>query len=496
MSEIVKVEDWIPSSKDNIVKYDGKVLVIPFDKYFNQSGDMLNIFVIKREAYTNELPVICKYINYFIKFYDTDDELLMGYLRMKFLIDTRKKVFNKHKHFISMMYDTIMTKSVIEKIDKMVEDNYDINVESSNSKAVYAEELKYTNEHAKILLKISTGMKFLVPIIFHYINSKKIEKEESILFKCYSNLFTIFGELEDGTNIYDKLYMTVLSRVKSNVNQNKGSWYQHEILGDDPVTYTDELLKERFICGVMFKYIFSKNIISLNSKVLDRQLIFFLKQKYTHDLREVSHIVDNDGLSNIDKMEMSSAKLDESMVIMSSVNIKHSMKRILKQMRCEISKEEIKYYKKHYKINKFQSQLVLYFYAKYFGGFRDLHLLNETQYITLLILLKKRLQVFGNIYLPQLLSGNIQSRLSTRTIQNNKFVSKVENSDLYQKLVDDKFSTVGEIGKPRLILNMMSILLNTTFTFVDYDNPELLGEKIEVNPDTLCDEFLTFLNQI
>lgn len=496
MSEIIRVEEWVPNTKDNVVKYDGKVMIIPFDKYFNQSGDMLNIFVIKREAYTNELPVLCKYINYFIKFYDTNDELLMGYLRMKFLIDTRKKVFKKHKHFISMMYDTIMTPTMIEKINQMVENNYNIDVESSSSKAVYSEELKYTNEHAKILLKISMGMKFLVPVIFHYINSKKIEKEESILFKCYSNLFSIFGDLEDGTNIYDKLYMTVMSRVKSNVIQNKGTWYQHEILGNDPVTYTDELLKERFICGVMFKYNFEKNIISLNSKVLDRQLIFFLRQKYDYDLREVSHIVENDGLSNIDKMEMSSAKLDESMVIMSSVNITHTMTRLLKQMRCEISKEEIKFYKKYHKINRFQSQLVLYFYAKYFGGFRDLHLLNETQYVTLLILLKRRLQVFGNVYLPQLLSGNIESRLSTRTIQNNKFVTKVENSDLYQKLVEDKFSTVNEIGKPRLILNMMSTLLNTTFTFVDYDNPELLGEKIEINPDILCDEFLNFLNQI
>lgn len=496
MSEIIKVEEWVPSAKETVVKYDGKVMVIPFDNYFNQSGDTLNIFVIKREAYTNELPVLCKYINYFIEYYDENDELLMGYLRMKFLIDTKKKVFKRHKQFISMMYDTIMTPTIVSQINKMVEDNYEIDVETSSGKAAYADELKYTNEHAKILLKISTGMKFLVPIIFHYINSKKIDKEESILFKCYSKLFEIFGELEDGTNIYDKLYMTVMSRVKSNANQNKGTWYQHEILGDDPITYTDELLKERFICGAMFKYTFSGNIISFNSKILDRQLQFFLKQKYDFDLREVSHVVESDGLSNIDKMEMSSAKLDESMVIMSSVNVKHTMKRLMKQMRCEISKEEINYYKKHHKINRFQSQLVLYFYAKYFGGFRDLHLLTETQYITLLILLKKCLQVFGNVYLPQLLSGNIQSRLSTRTIQNNKFVTKVETSDLYQKLVEDKFSTIAEIGKSRLILNMMSSLLNTSFSFVDYDAPELLGEKIEVNPDILCDEFLNYLNQI
>ena len=138
----------------------------------------------------------------------------------------------------------------------------------------------------------------------------------------------------------------------------------------------------------------------------------------------------------------------------------------------------------------------MYFYAKYFGGFRDLHQLNKTQYITLLILLKRRLQAFGNVYLPQLLTGNIASRLNTRTIRNDKFISKVKNSDLYQQLMNGKFSTVNEIGKNELIINRLSTLLNTTFTFVDFDHPELLGEKIEINVDMLCDEFLNYLNQI
>lgn len=497
MSNKIKVEEWIASPKENIVKHDGKVMVIPFDEIFNKSNDSLNVFVIKKEAYTNNLPMICHYINYFINFYDDNDELLLAYLRLQFLIDTKKKVFKSHKHFIKCMYETIMTDSIIKKIDQMVEDNYDIDVESNNDNTAYSEELKYTNEHTKILLKISTGMKLLVPVIFNYISCKNIDNYEKFLFKCYFELFNIYGDLGNGEdNIYDKLYITVMTRVKSNVGKNKGSWYQHEILGDDPLTYTDELFKDRFICGLMFKYSFGGNIISLNSKVIDNQLVFFIKQKYDYDLKEASHIVENDGLSNIDKMEMSSAKLDESTVIMSSINIKHTMKKLLKQMRCEISKEEIKYYKKNHKINKFQSQLVLYFFSKYFGGFRDLHLLTETQYITLLILLKKRLQVFGNIYLPQLLSGNIAGRLSTRTIQNNKFVTRVESSDLYIRLMESKFSTLAEIGKPKLILNMMSTLLNTTFTFVDYDNPELLGQKIEINPDIVCDEFLNFLNQI
>lgn len=494
----IKIGDWVPTKEQNIVKYDGKLVIIPFDEYFNQSGDQLNTFLIKRDVYTKELPNICKNINYFIEFYDEDDELLLAYLRMKFLIDARKKVFKKSDDFIRTLYETVMTDTIIEEIRQMVEDNYLIDVEKTSSEngAAYSEVLKYTNEHSKILLMISTAMKILVPLIYHYINTKNASKEEFMLFECYAPLFNIFGQLEDGTNIYDKLYMTAMSRIKSNYIKNIRFWRDSEIYGDDPVVYIDNLLKQRFVCEAMFKYNFEANIISYNSTVMDNQLNYFNHKQFDFNSMELSNEVDESGLSKVDKMEMAGSKLDESMVILSSINTKNSIKRLLKQMRVLITDEEIEFYKKHYKVNYFQSQLVLYFYAKYFGGFRDLHLLNKTQYITLLILLKRRLQIFGNVYLPQLLTGNIVGKLNTRTIRNDKFISKVKSSDLFEQLMEGKFNTVNEIGKSDIIINRLSILLNTTFTFVDYDHPELLGEKIEVNSDMLCDEFLNYLNQI
>lgn len=193
---------------------------------------------------------------------------------------------------------------------------------------------------------------------------------------------------------------------------------------------------------------------------------------------------------------MNSAKIDESLIILSSINIKKTIKKIKKKINIKIPKEELEFYKRNYKFNKFQVQLVYYSYAKYFGGYRDLNMLTREQYLELLILLKRKLQIQGNIYLPQLLSGNVESKLNTRTIQNTKFLMKIENSSLYQVLVNEKFSTLNELNKSNLILNLLSTLINTTFSFVDYDNPEKMGEVIEVNTDVLSDEFLNFLNQL
>ena len=150
---------------------------------------------------------------------------------------------------------------------------------------------------------------------------------------------------------------------------------------------------------------------------------------------------------------------------------------------------------KFYRLNRFQVQLVNYFYAKYFGGYGDLNMLTKRQYIELLVILKKRLQFQGSVYLPQILTANTD-RLNRRTIRNAKFLQKIENSSFYQTIVK-KFDAVNELGKDNLILNMLSTIINTEFRLVDYDLKDRLGEVIEIhNTDILSDEFLTFINQL
>ena len=246
----------------------------------------------------------------------------------------------------------------------------------------------------------------------------------------------------------------------------------------------------------MFKYSFDKNIISFNYVVLEKQLRFFLIEPYTRNRIELSAKKDLTGLSGLDKLEMNSSKIDESIVILSNINIKKTIKRIKNKMHMEISDEELKFYRDNLKITRFQSQLVFYYYAKYFNGYRDLNMLNRTQYLKLLIMLKKRLQYQNFIYLPQIISSNIESKLNARTIRNDKFLFKIESSPIYQSLINDKYSTLNSVNKEDLILNLLSTLLNTSFTFVDFDHPELTGEKIEINQDMVSDEFLNFLNQL
>lgn len=490
-NEFVRVDEWVEEEENKYLYCDGKLVIIPFDKIFKQDIGAIKTFVIKKDSYVKRLGDIVHYINYFITFYDKNHELLLLYLKLKYIIDNKETRIKSPTAFIKMIYSILFTKSMQRKISDMVEDNYYIDLTSQDGKK-YAEQLEFTNEHAKIMMKISMSMKIMVPIIFHYINSYNLNKKVP-LFNFYEPLFDLYSEDVD---IYNKLWITVQAKVKNNVSRNRPLWKQREILGIDPLTYADTLLKKNIISETMFKYRFNKNIISLNSVVIDNQLGFFIIEQYSHTLVELSGKKDSEGLSGLDKLEMNSYKIDESLVILSNINIKQTIKKISKSMNIDIPKEEIRYYRDHHKISKTQVQLVYYYYARYFGGYRDLNLLTRKQYLKLLVLLKRKLQFQGLIYLPQILTANVE-KLNRRTIQNAKFLMKIENSAIYQDLVNEKFSTLEELKKSNLILNLLSTLINTTFTIVDYDHPDKLGEPLEIdNQDILSDEFLTFLNQI
>ncbi len=505
MENFVRVDEWKPKPEDEILTVNGNLVIIPFEKIFKQeSVKTINTFIIKKPVYARKLANtihketgeeskgICHYINYFIKYYDKDNELVLSYLKLKYLVDNKKKPIKSAKAFKKALYKILITPSLKEKIRKMVEDNYYVKLNSNEKNGVkYPEQLEITEDHAKIMMMISVSMKIMIVPLYHYLTSYNLLKMV-VAADFFIDLFYAFSDTID---IYNKLFITVKTRVQRNASVNP-AWKQREILGVNPTIFTNKLLQRNIISENMFKYTFEKNIVNFNAVIIDKHLEYFLREEFEHNLIELTNEKDSEGLSGLDKLEMNSFKIDESLLILSEVNIRDTIRKVRKSINVSLSKDEIEFYKDNHKINKLQMELVNYYFVKYFGGFSDLNALKRKQYLKLLILLKKKLQYQGLVFLPQILTGNIV-KLNKRTIQNSKFLNKIEGSSFYQSLVHEKFPTLGELGKENLILNLLSTLLNSTFTFVDYDMPDRLGEEIEIkNQDVLSDEFLSFLNQI
>lgn len=593
-----KINVWKPKPEQVIVERDGKLFICHFDKVFNNKDNLspYEIFIIGKESYINQLDIIVGYTNFFINNYDFDNELVTAYLKIKFALDKRNLYdASNMMAYIDFIYEVMFTDTMVDKIVQMVEENYldDIetvdedDAESEDSEKYkgkkkyvknekkHLESLEFTNQHIKILLGISFGMKIMSPVLFHYIqkNNIKIEKDSDIIFKFYQRLFLLFGygntydlydnenkviesgiseeefykKIDNGEirgpikygydrkyfvtdtnspgyyymkykiNIYNKLYVYVKAKVLESNASNAPIFAQREIFGTDIFTVVNQFTKKVLISENIVKYKFNENwdakqhkyrenIVGFNKTILKFQLSYFLKDQYSKNLTEVTNTKNSDGLSGADKLLMNSNKLDEGAITMSDINIRVTITRIKRLIDVPYTEDEVKYYMYNHRPSKIQTQLVYSFYAKYFGSYSDLNLLTRHDYMTLLVILKKKLllelgyegQANGEVYcasLPYILTGNLEDKLNTRVIRNTKFISKIEESYIYKNLIENKYKLLEEIA-PESIISILSSIINSRFSYVVYEYPELYGQEILYSDDKIADELLFFLNSI
>lgn len=521
-----RINRWKPKNDSQIYVYqDNKLFVCKFDKIFNQPKfSKLNRFQLKKGSYENQLDVITKYINYFINFYDTDNELVTGYLKLKKSID-KDGLFtvDNTEAFIDAIYEFIFTDTMVEKIKKLVDDNYHDDVEGGDSdkkkkyknNKKHLESLEFTNEHVKILLRISMGIKIMSPIVFHYysMNLIKIVKDSDMIYNFYQRLFPLF---EDGCNMYNKLFLYVRTKILESNANNQKIFEPREIFGVDLFTVINSFTKRVLIAENVVKYKFDGNILGMNRTITKFQIQYFLKDQYEKTLAEVTMQKNSDGLSAIDKMNMNLTKIDEGVVVLSEINISLTIDYLKRLFDVGVTNEQIEYYVKYHKPSEIQVFLVNSFFAKYFGSYRDLNLLNRRFYITLLCILKKKLLldlgydeegVLHSAALPYILSGNMVDRLNNRVIRNMQFKSNIENTYLYEKLKTEKHQNMQYVLQKQKSKNngkattdietaLASSLTNTKFTFVEYDHPELLGKEMNFSENKISCEVLYYLYDI
>lgn len=251
---------------------------------------------------------------------------------------------------------------------------------------------------------------------------------------------------------------------------------------------------------------YKENIVGFNKTVLKYQLSYFLKEQFQKNLTEVTNTKNSDGLSASDKMAMNMSKIDEGSVIMADINLEETIRRLEEMIDVPITDEEIQYYRDHMYPSSLQIQLIYSYYAKYFGNYQDLNLAIRRDYIRLALMLKKKLLIesgyesnekgeIHQVALPYILTGNLEDQVRTRVIRNNKFISKIQESYLYQNLVENKYRFLNEI-KPDYILSLLSQFINTKFSYVVYEKQDLLGQEIKYSEDKISDEILFFLNSI
>lgn len=518
--------DWKPRKEDIFASSDGKLLVMSFDKFAgHERFGVYNKFSVKKSSYEKQMDLMCHYINFYTTFYDTDREFITGYLKVKYELDNCKRFGpDSAPAFLDFLYEMIITPKFVARITRMVNDCYidDIEGETNgrgkyikNVEVKHLESLEFTNQHVKVLLKISHTMKLISPLIFQYayLNNIKLDKSNDLIYQAYRPLFDIMTE---NVNIYNKLVVYVRAKVLESKAHNPSMFDQREIFGVDEAILMGDLTKKVLIVNNIFKLMFPckwsekenkfrENVVGFLKVVLKFQLVYFIKLQLEQTLTEVTNSSNDDGLSNMDKMKNILNKLNEGLVVISEANSHQTIEFVRKNNDITITDDEIEYYRRYLSPSPYQSRLVTSFWNRQFGSYRDSYNWTRKEYIFLMLMMKKILLIksgcspdsvyTGRSVLPFIISGNTMSLPNMKVIRNSKFIAKVEESSAYRELMDHKYNYLEEI-QPCAILNDISMLINTQFSIVSYEDQGSLGRPIEYNEDILADEMIAYFNMI
>lgn len=510
VEERKNIDEWQPTQEEAYVYGDVKMVKLNLKKflgptmmkqYDDEALDRMGTFFVDKKLFTNSLSIITNYIDYFINFYDLKKELLMIYLRLKTKIDNNKGSIEIETFRKNVIEAFFLRSNLKEAVEKLVDDNYclDVTVDSKSGR-VFTSLTDFTNEDAKLFLKTSLFMKLIIPPVSHYMKvNKEYSKEEKndLNMNLFVDLFYRVGTEEEVTSLLYKLYDFASKKIANHENKNPTLWEQQATLrGVTSDKFIDRMMAKLIMHDNVFKFNFTDNIIAFIKTIIERQLKHaFNDEKYKKNIIRVDGNKGPDGLSGIDKLEQSMTKVDETQIVLSEINIKY----VMQELRSSVTAytiEEVNYYIDNCDPeNTFQTMMVFYHFVKYFKSFRELEDLNVQQYAELLIIMKKQLLDRGYQELPDLVTSNMGGKINNRLIQNEKFMQKLKTSETYINIMENTYSALKNF-KEQAILEIISKVINNKFTFVDYDNPELLGEEIEFNQDIITDEILVFIDNI
>lgn len=505
------VDKWdteeIPiSDQDRIFRNIKGEVILPISEFFcggDEETKQLDYFIMnsKRSYNSDETRGhICRYLNYFEKYYDFDKELLMILYEMKLLIDYNKS-YTKDNFMNDVNRYIIRNKHLGRKINQFVDDNYLMKLSSNNNKTP---NLQFEDKHAKILYKISLMANMYIPLATHYMYIHMIKQSldvQEFMLELFSLCVDKYLD-EEHIDIYNKLYETATSVVNKSKNPDKHLWDKNAIRGTNTTTHTKESVID-IILQIIPKYTYDKNIINFNYFSNRKCLQFKITDiKYEYPFIKLSSSRrDADNNSEYDRFEARQVKKDEALFLQNRVSAIQAVEKI-EALYGPFSNEEIDHYRRRLTkdgrqiINSFQKQMVGYLFFKEFGDPVSINTINQTDYIKLIIAGKRLLLRSGMVILPYIISSRV-TRVATRKNVNKKELIRLDSSELYNRVK-------AKYNNPKVqqrILELIGQVISSSFEIIDYNTDkseptDLDGKMVPIINDMIDEELIFFICMI
>lgn len=511
-SNHVPVDEWdtpkYPIQEiDRIFRNVRGEIILPITEFFcngDQEKSSLNYFAMNIKKRTYNSPEmrdhICRYLNYFMKFYDIDKELLMVIYHIKISIDYLQN-YSKENFIDDLNRYIIRNTSLTFKIRHFVDDNYTMHLKSNNK----TPNLQFEDRHAKILYEISLLMNMYIPLCTHYMYVHGIRQSEDIRYfmRVVFDLCNNKYHDERNIDIYNKIYEIATNVTNKSKNTDKPLWEKNQIRGNNPTTHIKDSVND-IIINIIPKYNYYNNIINFNY-YSNRML---LKYKITDIAYEFSFAKlssskrDDDQNSEFDRYEALLNKKDEAIMLQNKVAAEQATRKI-EALYGPFSNEEIEHYRRKLTkdnnpiVNPLQKQLIGYLYYKDFGDPITINAIkNQTDYIKLIIAAKKILLRTGMVILPYIISSKVL-RTASRKIINKKDMIRIENNPLYQQIKE-------KYRNPKIeqkIQEFIGTVISSSYEIIDWDNDKNTpssydGCQVPLVNDIVTEELILFISNI
>ena len=252
-----KWEENVNDATDVVIKNVRGQIIYPIaEKLFNNNEDMkaLDYFYMnsKRSYNSDEVRAhICRYLNFFEKYYDTDNELLMLVFYIKQQID-----YQRSYSIDTFMDDVnrliIRNLNLTRKIRHFVDQNYSMMLSSNNNKTP---NLQFNDKHAKVLYEISMLMNIYIPLATHFMFVHEI-KQSADIHKFLLRLFDMCNTkyaYERNIDIFNKLYETSDSVVNKSKGPDKVLWEKNQIRGVNTTIHTKDSVYDMIFNIILLK---------------------------------------------------------------------------------------------------------------------------------------------------------------------------------------------------------------------------------------------------
>ena len=478
--------EWEPIPEDIIIRHQGSQVFMNFMAVFPNNQDVLdpNIQIFQLRSKKVDIQnYICEQINFFCALYDDENELITNMLIAKYITDSGEYNIKTFDEYQKVLFKTLFSDRVIDKIRKMVEEN-DVGDDVIGL---------FPEDCLRDIYMVSFMIKVMRIYIEHFIISTgNVPKDLYELFAtAYTNAMNYINP-----NMYILLYNYVNKNVAQSISSNTNIFDMQAIEGFTAPVIAQSVMRKNLLCDGLIKLTFASSWDKINKRPVN-SCVGFIKSVVNQALILMRRNQLRYSLVNVDDPAQ---LLSESVSSASPISAKRSfdpgrfqcvtidLNIIIAKIALEIDTSVVDFYLKNLpQMNDLSKLLISTVLYNKFHSSIDIDILNMKQKYILLLYVRHIIMTMYMVSEEDSVGNDLINILTAKTV--SATTKQLSQKDLngvkkYVKLNNLKQCMLSEKNVTTYIENIINCVLST-YTIVNHNDESLLGTSLVYETGTM-----------